>query len=230
MEIRNRNERIVHSGKCTHTPVATAIGHSCASKDEAVFHARRTVERTGGDLARCSNAWHAIRIRPAHGMEINRRNRYCLSLIPLIQYILQNIRKAIKLSVAEAIDFANVTTAEIKSKLIQLLQDPKYATKSKRLSQICRDQKETPLERAVWWIEWVLRNPHPEFLASPTLQLGHIVSSAFDVIACVVAMTILTVFVGAKGLLGALKAIRSTKQSTAHTQMRSKSLNSKKSF
>lgn len=39
-----------------------------------------------------------------------------------------------------------------------------------------------PLERAVWWIEWILRIPDVEYLKSPVLRLGFVAGNSFDII------------------------------------------------
>jgi glucuronosyltransferase len=52
----------------------------------------------------------------------------------------------------------------------------------KVLSQRFRDQPEKPLVRATWWIEWALRNPKPDHMTSPTLQLGFLKSNSYDVL------------------------------------------------
>lgn len=93
--------------------------------------------------------------------------------------------KSAKLGTAEGIDFQTMTTEILKEKLQKVLEDPKYAENAKRVSAIFRDQKETPLERAVWWAEWLLRNPDSDYLKSPVLRLGFIVGSSFDVIAII---------------------------------------------
>lgn len=49
-------------------------------------------------------------------------------------------------------------------------------------SERFRDQKELPLERAVWWINWVLRNPKPDHIQSPTMKLGFIKSNNYDLL------------------------------------------------
>lgn len=81
-----------------------------------------------------------------------------------------------------------------------------------------------PLERAVWWIEWVLRNPQPDFLRSPILQFGHIVGSAFDVVAFVVAIAILTIITITKVTVFAMSAIRSTKIPSHSVTLKTKKL------
>lgn len=120
---------------------------------------------------------------------------------------LQNVRKVVNLGVAEAIDYANVTVAEVRSKLMKVLLEPKYAINSKQLSQHFRDQKEAPIERAVWWIEWAVRNPRGEFLMVPTLKLGHIVSNAFDVVAFLVITASLLLLIAVKLASHAVGAI-----------------------
>lgn len=60
-----------------------------------------------------------------------------------------------------------------------------------------RDQPEKkPLDRAIWWIEFILRNPNPSYLRSPVLDLGFFKSNLYDVI--------LMAFVVGSGIFGAL--------------------------
>lgn len=93
---------------------------------------------------------------------------------------------------AEIIDFSELTSNEIKSKLLKLLMDPKYAIASAKLSQSFRDQRDSPLEHALWHIEWTMRNPLAGNLKSPTLKLGHIAANNYDVVAL---LTVAAVFV-----------------------------------
>ena len=58
-----------------------------------------------------------------------------------------------------------------------------------RLSKIFRDQKEHPLERAIWWVEWVLRNPDNMILQSNAVHLNWFVKYSLDVIAPIVLLT-----------------------------------------
>lgn len=45
-----------------------------------------------------------------------------------------------------------------------------------------RDQREKPIDRAVWWIEYILRHPNPDHLQSPVLKLGFLRSNLFDIV------------------------------------------------
>lgn len=83
-----------------------------------------------------------------------------------------------------------MTTEIIKEKLHKILEDPKYKKNAEELSTRFRDQKEKPLDRAIWWIEWALRNPNADFLKSPVLRLGFITGNSFDVIATITIILI----------------------------------------
>lgn len=50
-------------------------------------------------------------------------------------------------------------------------------------SKLLRDQPEKPIDRAVWWVEYVLRNPDASHLRTPTIELGFFRSNSLDVYA-----------------------------------------------
>lgn len=95
----------------------------------------------------------------------------------------QNLVKTRRLGMAEGINYINLNTADIKSTLLKVIGNASYSINAKKVSQKYRDQKEKPLDRAVWWIEWVLRNPDAENLRSPVLRLGYAVGNSFDILA-----------------------------------------------
>lgn len=86
---------------------------------------------------------------------------------------------------AEGLDFDTMTTEAIRKTLRKVLSNPKYKENAKKLSAQFRDQKEPPLERAVWWAEWLIRNPNCDYLKSPVLRLGYFVGNSYDVIASI---------------------------------------------
>lgn len=59
------------------------------------------------------------------------------------------------------------------------------------MSKLFRDQKERPIERAVWWIEWAIRNPNAHYIKSPVLELGSIKGNCYDLIAFLVLTPLL---------------------------------------
>lgn len=93
------------------------------------------------------------------------------------------MHKVKRLGIAESLDFYSLTYNSTKATIRKVLEDPKYLTNVQKLSKQFKDQKETPLERACWWIEWLLRNPNVDQLKSPVHRLGFVAGNSFDVIA-----------------------------------------------
>lgn len=81
---------------------------------------------------------------------------------------------------AERIHYEDLTAALVETKVRQVLEDPKYQRNMDRRSQRFRDQPETPLQRAVWWVEYVLRDPDPTHLQSPVRVIGPFVANLWD--------------------------------------------------
>lgn len=69
------------------------------------------------------------------------------------------------------------------SKLHLMLTNPKYEENIKVTSKAFQDQKEKPLERAIWWIEWAIRNPKVTHFKSNAQHLNFIQIESIDVYA-----------------------------------------------
>lgn len=54
----------------------------------------------------------------------------------------------------------------LSNEIRQIMTEPSYQENIKIISNVFRDQKETPLERAVWWVEWLIRNPNANHMRS----------------------------------------------------------------
>lgn len=96
---------------------------------------------------------------------------------------------------SEGLNYLTLTKKETKATLLKVLEDPSYASNAAKASARYRDQKEHPLERAVWWIEWLLRNPDCDYLISPVHRLGFIAANAYDVIGFVTLIIAATIVV-----------------------------------
>ncbi|XP_068216262.1 UDP-glucosyltransferase 2-like [Palaemon carinicauda] len=56
------------------------------------------------------------------------------------------------------VNWDDMTTESILEAIQTLLHNPSYAARLKQVSEALKDQKETPKERAVWWIEYAIRH------------------------------------------------------------------------
>lgn len=91
--------------------------------------------------------------------------------------------KSVQAGVSEQISFANLNTNELRSKLENVLYNPSFKNKMAIRSRLLRDQPEKPIDRAVWWVEYILRNPDASHLRTPTIELGFLRSNSLDMYA-----------------------------------------------
>ncbi|XP_058815961.1 UDP-glucosyltransferase 2-like [Topomyia yanbarensis] len=77
----------------------------------------------------------------------------------------------------------------------EMMGNSRYTENMTKLSKAFRDQSEHPLDRAVWWVEWVLRNPDARMMQSSAIDLHWFAKYSIDVI-----MVIVLAFVSLVGL------------------------------
>lgn len=105
------------------------------------------------------------------------------------------MNKIKRLQIGEGLDFYTLSHDKMHSALRKILLDSKYVENVKRVSQLVHDQREKPLDRAIWWIEWVLRHPNVNHTRSPVISLGYIVGNSIDIIGFSAIVFILQVFI-----------------------------------
>uniref|UniRef100_A0A182SYE6 UDP-glycosyltransferases domain-containing protein n=1 Tax=Anopheles maculatus TaxID=74869 RepID=A0A182SYE6_9DIPT len=93
----------------------------------------------------------------------------------------RNLKRSLIGGVAEKLDFASLSTDTIRSTVLKVLETPIYRENMQRRAMYFRDQPDKPLDRAVWWIEYVVRHPTVQHLRSPTLKLGTVRANLLDV-------------------------------------------------
>uniref|UniRef100_A0A2C9GUN2 UDP-glycosyltransferases domain-containing protein n=1 Tax=Anopheles culicifacies TaxID=139723 RepID=A0A2C9GUN2_9DIPT len=102
----------------------------------------------------------------------------------------RNFKRSLIGGVAEGLDFATLTTEKIRTTVMKVLETPIYRENMQRRAAYFRDQPDKPLDRAIWWIEYVVRHPTVQHLRSPTLMLGTIKANLLDVYLFFVAVII----------------------------------------
>jgi glucuronosyltransferase len=98
----------------------------------------------------------------------------------------RNMEKIAAMEVAVKVDFRILSVKVFKASIKEVLDNPKYSTNVKRISRMFTDKPQKPLETAVWWTEFVMRNPNLENMKSPTLKLGPFASKSYDVLLAIV--------------------------------------------
>lgn len=99
------------------------------------------------------------------------------------------------------LDIRTIDKKTLQATISELLNNKKYTDAARLRSKNFQDQKEKPIERALWWVDYVARNPDVSFLKSPKLaRMNYITKHSIDVIAVLTAILLAMI-------LGTLKVV-----------------------
>lgn len=111
--------------------------------------------------------------------------------------------------VAVTVDVKSLSTENLRNAIEEVLGNPKYLRNMKIRSKRFRDQPEKPLARAVWWSEFVIRNPKPVHLKAAKFNFGLLGSHFWD-IQVLIILAIVLIIVTVRRFIGAIFQPRST--------------------
>lgn len=121
--------------------------------------------------------------------------------IPFFADQLRNSFKSVKAGVGVKITIKTVTVEEIKKALNEVLGS--YASYKKNAmirSKIFKDRPQKPLDLAVWWCEYILRNPNPSHLQLSEFNFGILNGASFWDIQAIIVIALIILVVGIKKL------------------------------
>ncbi|XP_057584125.1 UDP-glucuronosyltransferase 2B18-like isoform X2 [Hippopotamus amphibius kiboko] len=115
--------------------------------------------------------------------------------IPLFADQPDNIAHVKAKGAAVRLDFQTLSTTDLLSALKQVINNPSYKEKAVWLSTIQHDQPMKPLDRAVFWIEFVMRHKGAKHLRPAVHDLTWFQYHSLDVIGFLLACVATAVFV-----------------------------------
>ncbi|XP_035693288.1 UDP-glucuronosyltransferase 2C1-like [Branchiostoma floridae] len=108
--------------------------------------------------------------------------------MPLVNDAHDNIARMVARGMAVSLDIHTVTSEEVYRAITTVILDPSYKEKANKISTLLRDQPQSPMERAVWWIEHVIKHGGLPHLRSRAPELPFYQYYLLDVIALIVAV------------------------------------------
>ncbi|KAH8343684.1 hypothetical protein KR059_004433 [Drosophila kikkawai] len=100
-----------------------------------------------------------------------------------------NVQRAKQAGYGLSADLWSANATELTSLIQELLSNSSYAAAAQTKSKLFRDQKETALERAVWWTEYVLRHEGAKHLRCASRDLSFIQLHGLDTWGLLIAVT-----------------------------------------
>ncbi|XP_004478398.2 UDP-glucuronosyltransferase 2B31 [Dasypus novemcinctus] len=114
--------------------------------------------------------------------------------IPLFADQPSNIVNLKAKGAAVSLDFSTLTSTDLLNALKTVINDPSYKENVMKLSKIHHDQPLKPLDRAVFWIEFIMRHKGAKHLRPAALSLTWFQYHSLDVIGFLLACVALVIF------------------------------------
>ncbi|XP_069869178.1 UDP-glucuronosyltransferase 2B31-like [Dipodomys merriami] len=115
--------------------------------------------------------------------------------IPLFADQPDNIVHMIAKGAAVRLDFHTMSSADLLKALKTVINDPSYKENAMRLSRIHHDQPVKPLDRAVFWIEFVMRHKGAKHLRPAVHDLNWFQYHSLDVIGFLLTCVATVIFI-----------------------------------
>ncbi|XP_061392913.1 UDP-glucosyltransferase 2-like, partial [Musca vetustissima] len=101
--------------------------------------------------------------------------------IPLLGDQFMNVKNAVNAGYALSLSLEQVTSESLKKTILELLTNPIYTRNVQRRSKQFRDTPLTPLETAIYWVEYVLRHEGAVHMRNAGVDLNFIQYHNIDV-------------------------------------------------
>jgi glucuronosyltransferase len=105
----------------------------------------------------------------------------------------QSVHRLVEIGVAEKISIKDLSEEKLFNLIKNMIESLKYQNKVKSISSAMRDRMETPLEEAVFWIEWLIRHPDVD-LQGPASELNIFARHSLDVFAVIFMIILMLSF------------------------------------
>ncbi|CAB3245073.1 unnamed protein product [Arctia plantaginis] len=92
--------------------------------------------------------------------------------IPMLADQWYNVQKYVYHGIGEELDFETLTEEQLTNTIYKILTNESYRHNIIRLRTLMLDQPMKPLERAIWWIEHVLRHGGAKHLRAPSANVS----------------------------------------------------------
>ncbi|XP_055702597.1 UDP-glycosyltransferase UGT4-like isoform X2 [Phlebotomus papatasi] len=132
--------------------------------------------------------------------------------VPIILDQFMNAANSVKAGMALEYDIRNVTKDTFKSTILELITNSTYKKNALLRSKMFRDHPEKPLDRAIWWIEYVLRNPNENIFRSEALSLNIFQKHDGDIVVFLSCVVFLCLYITFKILRVIVRRIKVSSQ------------------
>lgn len=106
-----------------------------------------------------------------------------------------NMARAELLGWGAQVTYQNLTSASLSWALNEVLNNGKYNENVRVIARRLSDQPQTPMEKAIFWIEYVIRHNGAHYMQTSAQHLSFIEVNNLDVYAAFAIITFLVIFI-----------------------------------
>ena len=140
-----------------------------------------------------------LRLFITHGGQSSAQETLChrkpALFTPVFADQFSNAREAEKVGFGISIPYLSLTEDNLKEAINAMLTDNRYKEKAIEHGNLLTDQITAPLDRAVWWIEFLIRHPGKNHMRSPVHDLTWYQYYLLDVLGVILCTIIIIIIV-----------------------------------
>lgn len=125
-----------------------------------------------------------------------------------------NMARAELLGWGAQVTYPNLTEASLSWALNEVLNNPKYKENVLKISKRLTDQPQSAMDKAIFWIEYVLRHDGAHFMQTSAQYLNFIEYNNLDIYATFAFIAFLVIFIPIYVFRKILKFVCSFKQTS----------------
>ncbi|XP_018572801.1 UDP-glucuronosyltransferase 2B7 [Anoplophora glabripennis] len=114
--------------------------------------------------------------------------------MPFIADQSMNTRVVAEIGIGVGVDYETVTKEELKNAIIEVAENEKYKRNIEKLRDLMLDEQVPPMEKAIWWIEYVIRHKGTKHLRSPTVDISWIEYFLIDIAFVVLLISTIIIY------------------------------------
>lgn len=115
--------------------------------------------------------------------------------IPIFGDQHMNMARAELLGWGIQVAYQNLTESSLSWGLYEALTNEKYRNNVKQIAKRLRDQPMQPMERAIYWIEYVIRHDGAHFMQTSAQFLSFVEYNNLDIYGTIALLILLVIFV-----------------------------------
>ncbi|XP_068624245.1 UDP-glycosyltransferase UGT5-like [Battus philenor] len=134
--------------------------------------------------------------------------------IPMLGDQWYNVEKYVHLKIGIRLDIENLTEDIFEDAIKTIINNKSYRDNIIKLRNVMHDQPQSPLDRAVWWTEYVLRHGGASHLRSPGAGISWAEYLELELVFTVITVLVLTsaiLFIAVKKILNSVQFTFKTK-------------------